>query len=172
MNRHATLRATCTRDGVRVEAWHEGDRFREEWASWPVLVADPPRWWAQWEPGEVVVNDGRDPDFYLAPRLGLFRAVPDYCDFRTVGRTQRAGREALVVEATEVGEDARRLPERRVLEVDAELGVLLAVTSDVGRTVVESIEFDVEHPPGTFEYEVPPSVQVVDARAPMCRYDR
>lgn len=191
--RWRTIRATCTRRRgavrERVDVWLEKERFREEWSPLPTLVCDPPRWWARWDVDEVVVNDGRDPGFRLQPRLGLFSSddVPERCSLSVLGRTERAGREAFVVEALPFpddlagppwalaapGEDERRLHDRYVLEVDVRVGVLLAVTGYRDgqarhSTEVESIEFDRDFPPGTFEYAVPRGLRVVDACAPMC----
>lgn len=153
-------------------------------------VIDGQRWWAHTAPDEILLNDGTVAEFFLAPgpalRLLFADDLPGACSLDVVGEGTRAGRTVLTVRArpgsTEdgppfclavAGENEHWRHDEYLLDVDAERGVLLAVTGSLGGEprqgiIVEEISFDGPIDRAVFRAQPPPGVAVRRCDEPFC----
>lgn len=144
-------------DRVRLE-WHDGERAGE------YRIVDGEEW-SGWVPGSGVTGSesSREPaDEYGAlcvPRMLLSSML-----LEVVGRTERAGRAAIIANARQVGPRPilrSAHSDRYRLELDAERGIVLAWSSLVGAKELPEFEavelaFDERLPDSLFRFAPPP----------------
>jgi hypothetical protein len=181
--------APAEREGL-LHIWRSDDRVREQHESGPrdgsygVRVGE--LWW-MWDQQSGATSNEDDPA--VGSGIGqevavMLKPTPliGTLKFRVLGRSQEAGRATISAEAVPRPFDPRRPPQdfelhllgggadRYAIEVDAERGVLLAVTAfrdDEPFRQITTLEiiFDEPIPDETFEFE-PPAGEAIRAVPP------
>jgi outer membrane lipoprotein-sorting protein len=176
-----TPEASVRTETVRLSV-ERPERFREEHLagnfSGPSLrILNGSSWWthdsesgAESNQDEPEVGSGIGDDWLpLLDPAGLIGA----CSFEPLGRAALAGREAIVLRATPLGEEFHPFAFHQLglgadayeLAADVERGVLLRSLAFLGgeefnRIEVREVTFDEELPPGTFALTLPPGEQL------------